>query len=220
MSRLVAGINHRLLQAYRAMPRLLHDRKNSPPRLAIPVAIGVGVTAIYLRQRYNFMIFLVVGVVCVAGMLIPNAKVAAFFGSIYSEQLAFKTILATFTACFILILITFFVKGPLRYRGRRRHASAYRWVERPALFGEDLSCVAAAVSIPLCVAVAVQGDLRWEHVVYPFTLGLVALLFRGMPWMVYHPLYRSGNMAFDRTVFSAGAIGAIMLLWVSASGLA
>ncbi|AAO58984.1 hypothetical protein PSPTO_5565 [Pseudomonas syringae pv. tomato str. DC3000] len=206
-------------RAYVGMPRLLQDRTSKPSYLSVLVSILVGAKAIHERQRYNFWIFLVVGMICVLGMLIPNTRVSSFFSSIYGEQLAFKTILMTFTACFLLVLLTFFTKGPQHYRGRRRHVWAYRLVERPALFGEDLSCVAAAVSLPLCIAVAIESELKWEHVMYPITLGLIALLFRGIPWMVYSPLYRSGNMTFDRVIFGLGATAGLALLWFSAGGI-
>ncbi len=37
--------------------------------------------------------------------------------------------------------------------------------------------------------------------------------------MVYSPLYRSGNMTFDRVIFGLGATAGLALLWFSAGGI-
>jgi hypothetical protein len=187
----------------------------------ISLVVLDAICQVYQRQRYNFAFFFVIGMVCMLLMLfgeyLPFGKdFPKFFQGVYGEHLAYRSILVAFIGCYFMVFVSYIKKGPRTYKGSSKHSKAFLVVSRPARFGEDLCCVAAAVSAPLSLAVTICTGAVLAAVGYLIGLLILALLFRGMPWLVYNKDFQSGNIRFDRVLYFIGALVAVFAVWYAA----
>lgn len=149
-------------------------------------------------QRKNIIFFLFLGAVLTLGIVLFPTALSEGLLAIYNEHLAFKTIGLLFAVCVIILAVLY------PFQRKKTYAEGEEWlafkvVNVPAKFGEDLCAVAFGMLLIPNVAMATQvGGLEALTILGLQCLLLIcATLFRKMPYIIYSQEWKTDHARVD-----------------------
>lgn len=149
-------------------------------------------------QRKNIIFFFFLGAVLTLGIVVLPTALAEGLLAIYNEHLAFKTIGLLFAVCAILLAVLY------RFQRNKTYVEGEEWlafkvINVPAKFGEDLCAVAFGMLLMPNAAMATQVGGREALMLLALQCSLLifATLFRKMPYIIYSQEWKTDHARVD-----------------------
>lgn len=155
-------------------------------------------------QLKNIIFFLFLGVVLTLGIVVLPTALAEGLLAIYNEHLAFKTIGLLFAVCAILLAVLYPLQRKKAYVEGEEWL-AFKVINVPAKFGEDLCAVAFGMLLMPNAAMATQigGIEALMLLVLQCSLLIFATLFRKMPYIIYSQEWKTDHALVDLLFYLA-----------------
>ncbi|WP_282366536.1 hypothetical protein [Pseudomonas sp. PS02290] len=161
-------------------------------------------------QRNNIYFFSFLGLALTISMVVLPSGLSKGLTAIYSEHLAFKTIGLLFAVCAILWAVLYpFQRKNVYVEGEEWFA--FKVINVPAKFGEDLCAVAFGMLLVPGLVMATQDGLLEAIKILALQCSLLifATLFRKTPKFIYSQELKTDHPSIDLCFYAVIMVGGL-----------